>query len=141
MKLTIFAGALAASTMGGPALAQQQGDAAAGHELATQFCSSCHVVGAERVASDVAPPFRAIAADPNKSFTELHAWHGPMHPVISNLSLTAQQIADINAYLDSLRPGAEPAAAPPASENAAKQLPPAPPEKLGAPIPPRPKTE
>ncbi len=144
MKLHIFATTLVALTLAGSAVAQQKGDAAAGHELANQFCSSCHIVGTERVGSDAAPPFRAIAADPAKTFTELHAWRGPMHPVISNLSLTTRQIADINAYLDSLRTSSEPAA-PPASEDAAsrKNPPPAirnaPPEKLGQPIEPRPK--
>ncbi len=138
MKLSIVAGTLVALTVAGPGAAQPQGDPAAGHELASQFCSSCHIVGTERVGSDVAPPFRAIAADPNKTFTELHTWRPPMHPVISNLALSAQQIADINAYLDSLR---APEGAAPAIP--AKKLPPAiqnaPPEKLGAPIEPRPK--
>jgi len=141
VKLTIVAGTLAAVALAGPAAAQQQGDPAAGHELANKFCSSCHIVGTERVGSDVAPPFRVIAADPNKTFTERTTWRPPMHPVISHLSLTAQQIADINAYLDSLRPGAEPAGTSPDSGGAAEKLPPAPPEKLGEPIEPRPAPE
>jgi cytochrome c553 len=138
VKLNIFATTLVAWSLAGPAAAQQAGSPAAGHELAVQFCSSCHIVGAERVGSDAAPPFRAIASDPAKSFTELHAWRRPMHPVISNLALSTQQIADINAYLDSLR---APEGAAPAMP--AKKLPPAiqnaPPEKLGAPIEPKPK--
>jgi mono/diheme cytochrome c family protein len=138
VKANIVGGVLGLLTVVSAAAAQPQGDPTAGHELAAQFCASCHIIGAERVGSDVAPPFRAIAADPDKSFTELHAWRGPMHPAISNLALSPRQIADINAYLDSLHPAAEPAAAPPA---ASKQPPPAienaPAEKLGEPIKPR----
>jgi cytochrome c len=140
VKLSIIAGALVALVLAGPAAAQEGGDPAAGHALASKFCSSCHIVGAERVGSDAAPPFRTIAADPSKSFTELHAWSGPMHPVISNLALSTRQIADINAYLDSLRQSSEPATTaptetskpPPAIQNA-------PPEKLGPPVQPKPK--
>jgi mono/diheme cytochrome c family protein len=127
---------LALGTTVGPAAAES-GDSAAGHRLAQQFCSSCHIVGSERAGSDVAPPFRAIAADPEKTFTEIHAWHGPMHPVISNLALSATQIADINAYLDSLRPAAKPPPTPTKKPPAPIRN--APPDKLGEPIQPKPK--
>lgn len=141
MRLSIVAGALVSLTLAGPAAAQQPGDPEAGHRLASQFCTACHIVGSERVGSDAAPPFRVIAEDPTRKLTELHSWHGPMHPVLSHLGLTPAQIADINAYLDSLRAGSEaapdgapaptPAKRPPAPiENA-------PPEKLGPPIQPQ----
>ena len=128
-------GALAALLAALPALAQEPGSPAAGSELAMQLCSNCHIVGTERAGSDVAPPFPILAKEPGVTLTELHGWSGPMHPVLSNLALTPQQIADINAYLDSLRPGATPAAEmpretgepPPALQNA-------PPERLGEPI-------
>ncbi len=130
-------GALSVLVAASPAAAQEKGDPAAGHELAAKVCSSCHIVGSERVGSDAAPPFSAIANDPDMTFTELHAWRGAMHPVISNLALSRKQIADVNAYLDSLRAPAGaapavPAAPPPAILNA-------PPEKLGAPIETKPK--
>ena len=86
-----------------PAAAQEEeGDPVAGRELATQLCTACHIVGSENVGSDVAPPFAVIARDPDVTLTELHAWIGPRHPVLPNLALTPEQIADINAYLDSL---------------------------------------
>jgi mono/diheme cytochrome c family protein len=109
--------------------AQEEGDAAAGQELASKLCSGCHIVGAERAGSDVAPPFPAIAQDPEMTVTELHGWRGPRHPVLPNLALTTQQTADINAYLDSLRDGSSPPRAEPQPT-----LPPAPPDKIGEPI-------
>jgi mono/diheme cytochrome c family protein len=120
------------------AAAAETGDPAAGHDLADKLCSSCHIVGNERAGSDIAPPFRTLAKDPDMKLTQLHGWRGPMHPVLSNLALSTQQIADINAYLDSLRPGAGAAAAPgPAKPPAAIRN--APPAKIGEPIGPKPK--
>jgi len=81
-----------------------------------------------------------IAKDPDVTLTELHAWIGPAHPMLPDLALTPQQIADINAYLDTLH-------AAPGEEQREEELtvgaeepPPAieqsPPERLGEPIEP-----
>ena len=99
-------GALAALLLATPALAQETGSPTAGGELASKLCSTCHIVGTEQVGSDVAPPFPVLAEDPGMTLTELHGWSGPMHPVLPNLALSPEQIADINAYLDSLGAGA-----------------------------------
>jgi len=140
LKWTILGGMLTALAfaLALPAAAQEQGDPAAGRELAVKLCSACHIVGAEAVGSDAAPPFPVIAKDPELTFSELHAWLGPMHPILPNLALTPKQIADINAYLDSLRdpaadelPRVETEEPPPALEDA-------PPEELGEPIAPQP---
>jgi mono/diheme cytochrome c family protein len=124
---------LAAMLAAAPALAQEPGNAEAGHELASQLCTSCHIIGNERRGSDLAPPFAAIAKDPEVSVAELHGWGGRGHPMLRNLALTPKQVADINAYLDSLRgvapPPAEPAAAP-----TKRPLPQAPPDRIGPPI-------
>jgi len=139
VKRTIFGGALTALAMALPAAAQEQGDSAAGRELAVKLCSACHIVGAEAVGSDVAPPFPVIAKDPELTFSELHAWRGPMHPILPNLALTPQQFADINAYLDSLRgPGSEDEPPRVETEEPPPTLEQAPPEKLGEPIAPQP---
>ncbi len=117
-----------------PAAAQQViGNPDAGHELASKLCTSCHIVGTERAGSDVAPPFVVIARDPQTTLTALHAWVGPGHPMLPNLALSSQQIADINAYLDLLHgeqtPRVKTEEPPPALEDA-------PPDKLGEPIKP-----
>jgi mono/diheme cytochrome c family protein len=118
-----------------PAAAQEEGDPVGGQELATQLCTACHIVGTENVGSDAAPPFPVIARNPDMTLTQLHAWPGPAHPVLPNLALTPQQIADINAYLDALHetpaeaepPRVETEEPPPAVEQS-------PPEELGEPI-------
>jgi mono/diheme cytochrome c family protein len=129
-------GVLIAVAVALPAAAQERGDPAAGHELASQLCTSCHIVGTEAVGSDVAPPFPVIAKDPELTFGERQAWLSPMHPILPNLALTPQQIADINAYLDSLRPGYE--EPPPRAGTEQPTLEGAPPERLGEPIAPQP---
>jgi len=128
-------GVLIAVAVALPAAAQERGDPAAGHELASQLCTSCHIVGTEAVGSDVAPPFPVIAKDPELTFSERQAWLSPMHPILPNLALTPKQIADINAYLDSLRPGYE---APRVETEPPPALEQAPPEELGEPIAPQP---
>jgi mono/diheme cytochrome c family protein len=136
---SVAGGALAATILAAAAVAQEPGKPDAGKELASQLCSTCHIVGTEQVGSDVAPPFPVLAKDPEMTFTELRGWIGPMHPILPNLALTPKQIADINAYLDSLRPPGEDE--PPAGEpdEAATDEPPpaledAPPERIGDPI-------
>jgi mono/diheme cytochrome c family protein len=133
----LVAAVLAVLAVAPPAAAQQEeGDPMAGRELASQLCTACHIVGTERVGSDVAPPFATIARDPDMTLTELHAWIGPAHPMLPNLALTREQIADINAYLDTLHganveeaPRRETEEPPPTIEDA-------PPERLGDPIEP-----
>ncbi|MGH6944533.1 MAG: c-type cytochrome [Geminicoccaceae bacterium] len=126
-----FLGSLLIIVTALPAVAQQPGDATAGRELAAKLCSSCHIVGNQRSGSDQAPPFPAIAKDPEVSLTQLHGWGGTGHPMLPKLALSQEQVADINAYLDSLRglPPAEGAASPDK-----RVLPSAPAERIGPPI-------
>lgn len=147
VKARLLAGVVGALAVALPASAQQQeeeGDPAAGRELALELCTACHIVGPEQVGSDAAPPFAAIAKDPEITMDEMHGWGGPGHPVLPELALTPQQTADINAYLDRLRAGpAEPEEEEPPPEGASPRLeteepPPAveqaPPEQRGPPV-------
>jgi mono/diheme cytochrome c family protein len=114
------------------ALAQEPGNAEAGHELARNLCTSCHIVGNETSGSDLAPPFLVIARDPNTTPVALHSWDEERHPTLRHLALTPKQVADIDAYLDSLRNPEAPATG--TTEDPG--LPAAPPERLGEPIGP-----
>jgi cytochrome c553 len=124
---------LAATLAVAPALAQEPGNAEAGHDLAATLCASCHIVGNERRGSDLAPPFPVIAKNPDTSLIELHAWVRPGHPMLPHLALTPKEVADINAYLDSLR-GVEPRPPEPEAPPSERALPQAPPDRIGPPI-------
>jgi mono/diheme cytochrome c family protein len=117
-----------------PAAAQEEGSAEAGHELAARLCTACHIVGDERSGSDMAPPFPVIARNPALSLEQLHGWGGPGHPMLPDLALTPAQVADINAYLDSLREEGDAPPEPPAPAPRKGDLPPTPPERIGPPI-------
>lgn len=114
--------------------AAQEPDPEEGHRLSSQLCTSCHIVGNESRGSDLAPPFPVIARDPEISLVELHSWdEEAFHPTLRHLSLTAREVADIDAYLDELRG----AASLPSSETGTAPeptLPPAPPDVIGPPI-------
>lgn len=146
MRLTYRAGGAIVLMAALPAAAQE-GNPQAGLDLASQLCTGCHIVGPEEVGSDIAPPFTALAGDPEMTLTALHAWPGPGHPVMGDMALSHKQIADINAYLDHLR---EEATVPADAEDEAleeeagarrRAIEQAPPEKLGAPIEPEPEGE
>ena len=89
----------------GPAAAQALGgDIAAGQKLAEEWCSSCHAVGPkETAAKDNAPSFLAIATMPSTTALSIQAWLQTPHPQMPNWQLTRNQIADIDAYILSLR--------------------------------------
>jgi mono/diheme cytochrome c family protein len=76
------------------------GDARAGHELATLWCTSCHIVDDSGHGSDAAPPFSNVAG--RKGNRWLRAWLAAPHPPMPNFNLSRQQIDDIVAYLGSL---------------------------------------
>ncbi len=83
-------------------------DVAAGWALATKWCASCHLVGDSDVASDGAPPFAALAEDPDMTSDRLSAFLAEPHGGMRELSLSRQQIDDLIAYIESPRSDPKP---------------------------------
>ncbi len=106
VKLRAIATAACAAL--GAVSAHAAGDAAAGHALARQWCTGCHVV--DNTGQDVAPPFASIARRRAGDPTWVRAWLAAPHPSMPNFNLARQQVEDIVAYLQSLAP-------PPGSKN------------------------
>jgi mono/diheme cytochrome c family protein len=82
-------------------------DAEHGHQLAKQWCTSCHVIdkAGSGTMIDTAPSFPSIAADPQRSDEKrLTAWLSTSHPTMPNFSLARDTIADLVAYIRSLGP-------------------------------------
>ena len=84
----------------------QDGNAAAGHAFARQACSACHVVEAKQQAARllvIGPAFRDIANTRGMTATALRVFLTRSHPRMPNLILTPDEIADVSAYVLSLR--------------------------------------
>jgi mono/diheme cytochrome c family protein len=90
--------------------AQDSGDPVAGGHFAETWCSTCHVVTAtqKQGTSTGAPTFRAIAAQKAITPMALAAFLQTPHHRMPDLNLTREEIADISAYILSLRPPPKP---------------------------------
>lgn len=80
-----------------------EGDAAAGKDLATQWCASCHLVGDSSTTTDGGRPFAALAKDPNATPDRLFVFLTQPHGGMRELSLSRQEIDDLIAYIESLK--------------------------------------
>jgi mono/diheme cytochrome c family protein len=97
----IGTGIIAASLAASP-VAWAAGDALEGQRVAQTWCTGCHVVGAS--GADMAPTFAEIAGRPGRTEDWLYVWLTDPHPPMPQLDLSRQDIANIIAYLQSLRP-------------------------------------
>lgn len=98
--------ALAPAWAAKAAFAQENPDAAtAGRRLALQLCSGCHFVApGQRVPMSVnAPPFQAIANDPDTTEFRLRNALRVPHPVMPTLILSPEEVEDVVAYILSLK--------------------------------------
>jgi len=100
-KLVLAASAwLAVTALAAPAVA---GDVRNGAQLAQIWCASCHVIpGTDGPALQGPPSFRAIAHS-GKTPDQLQVFLEHPHGSMPQLSLTRAEIADLIAYIDSLR--------------------------------------
>ena len=99
----VLAAALSAMSYNAEA---QEGDIEAGHDLAEEACKSCHMIEPEqRVPSriEIAPPFRDIADSPGMTVTSLKVFLTSSHTKMPNPIRTPGEIADVAAYILSLR--------------------------------------
>jgi len=99
-KRLLMAALLAAAVLASPAAAQ---DVEAGHQIASRWCNSCHEIGKAPVQNDVSPPFAAIARMPSTTGISLNAFLSTPHHRMPDYSLTRQEIADVSAYILSLK--------------------------------------
>jgi cytochrome c len=96
---------LSAVLMATPALAQEQGRASAGRDLAMSVCSNCHLV-AERQSHppmDSVPSFDAVARNTSLTPDRLRTFLAKPHWPMPDLQLSRQQIEDEVAYFVLLR--------------------------------------
>ena len=104
-RTKITAAALAAMfwlTAFQPALALD--NPAKGKTLAGQWCSSCHLVSSDQTSANAdAPPFMTIARRSDEEFERLSVFLLDPHPKMPNFNLSRQAIADLLAYIRTLK--------------------------------------
>jgi mono/diheme cytochrome c family protein len=91
---------------GGAALAQVGADAAKGRALAHQLCAGCHIVAKEAASSAVpadVPSFAAIARKPGQTAEAVAGRIVVPHPPMPDIQLTRGEIANLAAYILSLK--------------------------------------
>ena len=84
----------------------QDGDVVAGHAFAREACNACHVVETKQKKPRlivIGPAFRDIANTRGMTATALRVFLTTSHPKMPNLILTPEEIADVTAYILSLR--------------------------------------
>jgi mono/diheme cytochrome c family protein len=99
-KIRLLAALLFAALPVLPAAAQ---DVEAGHLIARRWCSACHEIGTAPVKIDVSPSFWSIARMPSTTAMSLQAFLSTPHHRMPDYSLSRQEIADISAYILSLK--------------------------------------
>lgn len=77
-------------------------DVQMGYIVAQRSCSSCHDIEQGRFRSDVRPSFAAIARRPNTTMMSLEILLTNPHYRMPDY-LTRQEIADVSAYILSLK--------------------------------------
>ena len=83
--------------------ASAAGIALSGKEIASQWCTSCHLVSeGQTTASADAPPFKTIAEKYQDNSEALSNFLTDPHPPMPDLNLSRTEIQDLVAYLMSL---------------------------------------
>ncbi|WP_186420837.1 cytochrome c [Bosea sp. CS1GBMeth4] len=96
--------ALCALAGAAPSSAQEIGDVAAGRQLASTWCASCHrISGRDRDPSRVPPDFGAVAAMPRQTEMSLRVFLQTPHGEMPRYQFSRAELDDIIAYILSLR--------------------------------------
>ncbi len=78
------------------------GDPARGEAMANRWCTSCHLVGGGKSGQDTAPPFAAIAHDPQRGPDYWRGFLAKPHPPMPPIQFSRQEIEDFVAYFGEL---------------------------------------
>ncbi|AXS42822.1 cytochrome c [Breoghania sp. L-A4] len=80
------------------------GDSQNGETLARIWCSACHVVATDQTAASAdVPTFQAIARNPLNTPERLAQFLADPHPVMPDMDLSRIEVADIIAYIETLK--------------------------------------
>ena len=106
VRVLAAAGVMSPVPLGGVSSAQIGTSPKAGQVLAEKLCISCHIVGSQATSATVpadVPTFVAIANKPDQSAESIAGRIVVPHPPMPQIHLTRNEIADLAAYILSLR--------------------------------------
>ena len=107
-RIGTFAAAAVGAWLAAAPLAWAAADIGNGERLARRWCAECHVVAPDqKTANADVPAFATIGADPAKTpegLATLLAVPERAHSKMQNLNLSRTEIADVVAYIQSLKP-------------------------------------
>jgi mono/diheme cytochrome c family protein len=102
----LVASAVALTLCSRGASGQSQHSTSAGRLVAERFCVACHDIGGaptEGAVSAGVPGFATIAARPEQTAEAIAGRIVVPHPQMPDIQLTRREIADVSAYILSLR--------------------------------------
>ena len=99
----LIAAAVVGAGIAAPARCETAGDAIAGRAIAERWCVGCHLIDGAVETSDAAVPLAALARRPRYESNALAAFLTVPHGGMPDLSLTQREIADLIAFVETLR--------------------------------------
>lgn len=81
----------------------EAGDRTLGHQVASRWCASCHLMEGRGQASDGALPLETLAAKPHVTLDYLHAFLTKPHGRMPDLQLSRNEIKNLVDYILGLR--------------------------------------
>jgi len=104
-KKVLLAAAIASAVPIAHSKAQDIGQPSHGLQLARQLCAQCHAIEKQQARSpnDNAPRFQVVASVPGMTAIALSAALNTSHRSMPNIMLSADEQADIIAYILSLK--------------------------------------
>jgi len=100
MRKIVSLAALALALQASSALAA---DPSHGEAVVKRWCAECHMVAEGQKTSTEAPPFSGIAKRPDFDATRIAFFLLDPHPKMPDMHLSRADVADIAAYLASLK--------------------------------------
>jgi len=74
-----------------------------GEAVVKRWCAECHMVAPGQKATTEAPPFSGIAKRPDFDAAKVAFFLLDPHPKMPNMQLTRPEVADIAAYIGTLK--------------------------------------
>jgi mono/diheme cytochrome c family protein len=84
-------------------MAARADDPVRGRDLATRWCTACHVVADDIAGGTIGPAFAAITTLHGRTREQVVGWLAAPHQPMPDFGLSAREINDLSAYINSIK--------------------------------------